>query len=622
MTPEKRRGKIVQLIRNNPSVTNAGISDVLAISAETVRSDLIYLEGEGILKRHHGFSEILREDAAREILITTGALTKDERREELSRIIAEKGEARVSALAQMFAVSEGTIRSDLQALEQKGVIRRDHGRARFLQCRDENLLVSILTGNRQDRAVNNVCVRALENLEDGGVVYLDGSKYGIALASMLEPDGEITVVTNSLKVALILSGRGFDSSVFLLPGMVKDGSADLRFWDSVRDRLYLSKAFVSAQSFSARQGFLFEDQAHFDAFRAIASWAEKVFVLVDSAGLSRGGVYGYAIKDALDSLQEVAVDDGISPEGAAQVFPDWLPVVICGDGYALKSPFRKRYVIGFSALYGSHEFSQTVRKSIEEAAKKHADVELLLTDNKMDPETTLHNIETFIEKKVDLVIEYQHQFSLGPLIVEKLSNHDIPIIAIDIPVPGAVYFGANNYRAGLIAGAEAAREVEQRWGGAVDYVIALSDTATGPIAENRVRGMLESIRTRIRFDESRLIQIDTGNDAERTEREVSAILDGRKPGDRMLILAFNDVVCLAAAKAIRAHGCTEDCVAVSHSHIRSISKEIRSPNSPVVGSVAFFPEHYGEKIIDLALKILKKEPVSPSNYTEHRWMTT
>ena len=81
-----------------------------------------------------------------------------------------------------------------------------------------------------------------------------------------------------------------------------------------------------------------------------------------------------------------------------------------------------QYVIGFSTLDGSHEYSQIVRKSIEDAAREHSNVELVITDNRMDPRTTLSNVEAFIQNDVDLVIEYSQDYQLGPLIAEKLSH--------------------------------------------------------------------------------------------------------------------------------------------------------------------------------------------------------
>ena len=53
---------------------------------------------------------------------------------------------------------------------------------------------------------------------------------------------------------------------------------------------------------------------------------------------------------------------------------------------------------------------------------------------------------------MDLVIEFQTDEVIAPAIASKYLEANIPFIAIDIPHPGATYFGANNYQAGLLGG--------------------------------------------------------------------------------------------------------------------------------------------------------------------------
>ena len=49
-------------------------------------------------------------------------------------------------------------------------------------------------------------------------------------------------------------------------------------------------------------------------------------------------------------------------------------------------------------------------------------------------------------------------------------------------------------------------------------------------------------------------------------------------------------------------------------------EELRKGNSRIVGSTSFHPELYGEKLIDLALNILKGEPVPPAVYMEYTFI--
>jgi len=49
--------------------------------------------------------------------------------------------------------------------------------------------------------------------------------------------------------------------------------------------------------------------------------------------------------------------------------------------------------------------------------------------------------------------------------------------------------------------------------------------------------------------------------------------------------------------------------------------ELRRPHSPLVGSVAYFPEQYGDRIVRLAKLLLSGRPAPPASYTRHVLIT-
>jgi ribose transport system substrate-binding protein len=73
-------------------------------------------------------------------------------------------------------------------------------------------------------------------------------------------------------------------------------------------------------------------------------------------------------------------------------------------------------------------------------------------NNKFSARTALQNADTFVTENVDLVIDSQININVAAQIAAKFSDARIPYIALDIPHPGAVYFGADNYKAGRMAG--------------------------------------------------------------------------------------------------------------------------------------------------------------------------
>ena len=74
------------------------------------------------------------------------------------------------------------------------------------------------------------------------------------------------------------------------------------------------------------------------------------------------------------------------------------------------------------------------------------------------------------------------------------NGDNIPVIAIEIPHPGATYFGADNYQAGLIGGKALGRWAKENWGGEVDQVLLLELPIAGPLPQLRVTGLLDALR--------------------------------------------------------------------------------------------------------------------------------
>ena len=113
---------------------------------------------------------------------------------------------------------------------------------------------------------------------------------------------------------------------------------------------------------------------------------------------------------------------------------------------------RKRYRIGYAAQGQNSSFAREVHASLVARRRPRADIELIVVDNRYQPKIALRNADHLVREDVDLVIEFQTDEAIAPAIASRYLEAGIPIIAIDIPHPGATYFGANNYQAGLLAG--------------------------------------------------------------------------------------------------------------------------------------------------------------------------
>lgn len=138
----------------------------------------------------------------------------------------------------------------------------------------------------------------------------------------------------------------------------------------------------------------------------------------------------------------------------------------------------------------------------------------------------------------------------------------------------------------MLGGTAAAEEVRVRWEGALDNLIVVAD----------------------------------GNDPDVVASELTVLLSRIPPKARNLVFSMNSQVTEGILRAVAAQGRGGSTLIAGQNVTPRIEQELACEESPLIGAVAYYPEQYDERIMQLAERLLKKEPVSPDNYTEHKWI--
>lgn len=281
----------------------------------------------------------------------------------------------------------------------------------------------------------------------------------------------------------------------------------------------------------------------------------------------------------------------------------------------------KRYRIGYASQSNLLPFTSTVSDSLVVAAHA-ANIEILTLSNGFSARVALQNADTFVAEKVDLVVDSQINVGVAAQIAAKFSDARIPFIALDIPHPGAVYFGADNYKAGRMAGRHLAKWAAKHWKSGPEQVILLGVDAAGPLLNARLTGVMDGISELVPNGRSiPTHHYDTkGGQFEATLDNVRKHLRRKRP-ERALIGAVNDTTALAALQAFREVGLERSCAVAGQDGSIAAREEMRRPSTRLVCSVAYYPETYGTRIIQLALDILKHKPVAPAVFVEHELIT-
>lgn len=278
-------------------------------------------------------------------------------------------------------------------------------------------------------------------------------------------------------------------------------------------------------------------------------------------------------------------------------------------------PFR----IGFAAQ-GDSEFCRAVMESLEAAAAR-AHVHLITVNNRYSAREALRNADLLIREKVDLILEYQTYERVAPVIASKFLEANTPVVAIEIPHPGATYFGANNYKAGLIGGKALGRWAREHWGGKVEQLLLLELPIAGSLLELRITGLVDGLRSELpQIANVPVAHLNGRGDFEQVLEILRQYLR-RAPARRTLIGTVNDVCALAALRAFDEAGASEKCAVVGQNAILDARNELRRPGTRLVGTVAYFPERYGDEIIPLALSILQKKAAPSTLFVKHQLIT-
>lgn len=281
---------------------------------------------------------------------------------------------------------------------------------------------------------------------------------------------------------------------------------------------------------------------------------------------------------------------------------------------------RRKYRFGYGAQSSEFAFSRTVSESIEAAALAEG-IDLLVLNNRYSAKEAVRNAELFVRAQVDLVIDFQTDEHCAPIVSSKFSEAQIPFIALEIPHPGATYYGANNYRAGTLGGQCLARWAAQHWHGRVDEVLLLELPVAGALPKARLTGTVAALRANLpSLTDRQIIPLDGNGQFERSLEVVRKHL--RKSRSRcVLVGAINDPSALGALRAFQEAGRVDECAVMGQNASLEARSEIRTPGSRLVGSVAYFPERYGEGAISLALNILKGKPTPPAVFVKHQLVT-
>jgi len=237
------------------------------------------------------------------------------RQEQIRKLLSAHGRLGVGRLASRLQVAEMTIRRDLSALEQAGVLTRTHGGC-VLQSPFTAELSFPEKQRRRQGEKTAIAREVARQLAPGNTVYLDTGTTALQVARALPADRQLRVFTNNLRVALELFGRA-GVEVVVYGGVLARKNPDLV--DEIAlaqiSQYRLDVAIVGGDALEVARGeFYGADTGSAALSRAAQRQADRVIVALDS---SKFGKHSVAVAGRLAKGVTLITDDAVSPADRA-----------------------------------------------------------------------------------------------------------------------------------------------------------------------------------------------------------------------------------------------------------------------------------------------------------------
>lgn len=234
-----------------------------------------------------------------------------ERRTTIRELLEENGRVSVEDLTLRFGVSNVTIRNDLTALEELGLLRRTHGGAIAFSADDSR--ADLLFADRQTTQAEEkirIGQAAARLVRDGDIIALDNGTTANFIAQYLTECHDLTVITNGLAVALELENKP-GITVMVTGGSIHSGSMALvgEWTRNNLSTINIDKAFMSCKGISATEGLTDVNSFIVETKRALVASARQTIAVADYTKWGRKSFATFAPVGKID----VAITDDKAP---------------------------------------------------------------------------------------------------------------------------------------------------------------------------------------------------------------------------------------------------------------------------------------------------------------------
>lgn len=255
--------------------------------------------------------------------------------------------------------------------------------------------------------------------------------------------------------------------------------------------------------------------------------------------------------------------------------------------------------LGLCNINEKGQFGRLVKWGFEKACEERG-WELVYADNNGDGPTGVSNAEIMVQKGVDFVVDLNVDASVGQTIMDIFGEANIPVLAVDIALPGAPFFGIDSPSMGYYNGEVMAQWLKDNNNGECDYAVVITQLASGDVVQERVRAAIDAFDDLgIKYGEA--VEIEGENDAQIIQQRFNDFLTAHPDAHSIIVFGVNNNAatgCMAAAETAGRDGDVK-IISCNIDNTFTDTMEATQGNCCWLYTTSNFTELYGEQCCKL-----------------------
>ncbi|MDO5883030.1 DeoR/GlpR family DNA-binding transcription regulator [Ligilactobacillus animalis] len=243
-----------------------------------------------------------------------------ERLDKIIKLVSKERKVDVNTLSETLGVSKVTIRKDLDKLEAKGLLHREHGYAVLNSGDDINVRLSFHYDVKK-----KIAQKAAELVNDNETIIIEsGSTCALLAEEICRTKRGVTILTNSYFIADYV--KRYDSCKIVLLGGEYQKNSQVTVGPLVKEMIrlfHVQLAFIGTDGFAEAVGFTGKDLMRTEVVYAMAEVADEVVILTDSSKFLQRGTVGQFTPDQISG---VITDKNISATKEAYLLQNQVKV--------------------------------------------------------------------------------------------------------------------------------------------------------------------------------------------------------------------------------------------------------------------------------------------------------